>query len=37
MFLVTAIFGILHWWFYIIAVGVWGGVAVLLYLRARNY
>ena len=33
VFLLFAILGILHWWFYIITVGVWGAVAVLFYLR----
>lgn len=32
-FLVFAIFGILHWWFYFISVGIWVGVLILLYLR----
>jgi len=36
IFLITAIFGVLHLWFYVIAFGVWVGVAVLFYLRERD-
>jgi phosphatidylglycerophosphate synthase len=32
-FLIFAIFGILHWWFYIITIGVWVGTFVLMSLR----
>jgi len=34
-FLVFAILGFLNWFFYLISVGVWLGVAVLLYLRRK--
>lgn len=37
MFLIFAIFGILHWWFYIISAGIWTGALVLFYLREKHY
>jgi phosphatidylglycerophosphate synthase len=37
MFLVFAVFGILHWWFYIMALGIWVAVGVLFYLRETQY
>jgi len=36
-FLITAVFGILHWWFYCISICVWAGVFVLAYLREKHY
>jgi phosphatidylglycerophosphate synthase len=36
MFLIFAVFGILHWWFYIITIGVWAAVILLLYLRGQK-
>lgn len=33
MFLLFAIFGILHLWFYMVVIGVWCAVTVLLYLK----
>ncbi|MBI2342313.1 MAG: CDP-alcohol phosphatidyltransferase family protein [Deltaproteobacteria bacterium] len=32
MFLMFAVFGILHWWFYFITIGVWAAVMILFYL-----
>lgn len=37
MFLIFAVFGILHWWFYIMAVGIWVAAGVLFYLRETQY
>lgn len=37
MFFVFAVFGILHWWFYMMALGIWVAVGILFYLRETQY
>ena len=36
-FLIFAMLGILHWWFYFISIAVWVAVFILAYLRERFY